>query len=182
MISLGLILIFLFSLLSPWGNLAFAAPTTINSLTSIPSGSDGSFDISFIATDADSCSMWIDPLTPGEQSIYSGTGTTGTANTGPLTTTGSHSVKVACWGPDAGYADATIILTCSDTRESVVNGVCERTRIDKYDNSTSLNYSFNVPDIHSLEYSVVVENDPGSNADLYLQLYDGGIDNLGQYF
>jgi len=47
---------------------------------------------------------------------------------------------------------------------------------------TYVNWHFNTPDIHALQFHVKIENNPGTKSDLFLQLYDGSIDGSGQYF
>lgn len=46
---------------------------------------------------------------------------------------------------------------------------------------TYANWRFGIPSIHSVRSSFHLDNDPGPESDLYLQLYDASIDGTGTY-
>lgn len=56
------------------------------------------------------------------------------------------------------------------------------TLAQKWGGMTYVNWNFKTSDIHSLKFDVDIDNNPGNQSDLYLQLYDASIDGSGQYF
>ncbi|MSU74506.1 hypothetical protein EXS57_01870 [Candidatus Kaiserbacteria bacterium] len=131
----------------------------------------GSAQVSFACSDTNYSHLWLDGANLDE-GFYS---SKSNINTGSLTT-GAHSVLLYCFDAAGASAHRSIALTCSRPDETLVNGVCERLRVPKYDNTTGIDWNFNIPDIHTLEFTVVIDNDPGPNSDIYLQLYEGCID------
>lgn len=47
---------------------------------------------------------------------------------------------------------------------------------------TYVNWHFNVPDLHTFEFEIYIDNNPGTTSNLFLQLYDANIDGSAQYF
>lgn len=153
-------------------------PPTVTNLSSKVLDATGNTQITFSCTNGNYSHLWLDGKDL-DQGYYSSK----VISTGALTPWVDHSVLAYCWNP-AGAADAKTIVIPGCYKYETLNasGVCEKNRVAKHDSATLVNWTFNVPDINTLEYKVVVDSDPGKRANMYLQLYDTSIDGNGQYF
>lgn len=155
-----------------------SVPPAVTNLSSRVIDGTGNTEIKFSCTNANYSHLWLDGKDLA-QGYYAST----TVNTGALTPWVDHSVLAYCWNP-AGAADSKTIVIPGCYKNETLNasGICEKNRVAKHDSSTLVNWFFSVPDINTLEFKVVVDNDPGKRADVFLQLYDTSIDGHGQYF